>query len=670
MKKTIIASIITTVSFITIYLSQSFNLFNHWDLSLSNFFYQTENRTSDEIALVIIDEETINSIGRWQDFTRADMAKVINNIAKDKPAVIGLDINYTEKSTTELDKELENSLKKFKNTVLVNEFIKSDKKFISPLKQFSQYTKLGFANVETDPDGIVRHIKIKESSNTENHYSFSTEILRKYFGLRDRDIKLDQQNKLIISKRPLRPTSNPQKKFPPLSLPLDKKNNFYINYFGKPNSYKSVSLIKVLKNEVPKNFFNKKIVLIGATTFTLHDAYLTPVSKKGIAMPGVEIHANIIQTTLSQQFLLPAENWIKILTLAILSILISFICIFWRIPYAIISTIIISSTYTILSWGAFGFGIILSTFYPAAIILFAFIISIISKYLFEAKEKRFLRSTFSRYVSSSVVDQIMSKPDIVKLGGERRNLTIMFSDLGNFTTFSEKMTPENLVEFMNNYLSKMTDIILEKEGTLDKYEGDAIMAFWGAPTEIKDHPIAACEAAYLNLKEFKKLKESKITLRIGLHSGDVIVGNFGSEKRFDYSVMGDNVNLASRLEGVNKIYGTSICVSKTTYLAAKSKFIFRKLDIIRVKGKSKPVEIYELIEPKKKEIKKDFIKNFESALTSYRNQDWEKAKTLFKKVLKEKPNDQPTKIFLERIKKFEKNPPHKNWKGIYDMTSK
>jgi adenylate cyclase len=223
----------------------------------------------------------------------------------------------------------------------------------------------------------------------------------------------------------------------------------------------------------------------------------------------------------------------------------------------------------------------------------------------EQREKKYIRQTFSKFVSKSVVDELLKDPDKLKLGGEKKILTVLFSDIRGFTTISERLTPEALVEHLNEYLQAMTDIVFKYYGTLDKYVGDEIMAFWGAPIPQDDHAVLAARASVEMMRVLGELNRKWVSegkpelhIGIGLNTGDMVVGNMGSSSRMDYTLMGDNVNLGARLEGTNKVYGTNIIISEATYEYVKEHIVARELDLIRVKGKELPVKIYELVDLK------------------------------------------------------------------------
>jgi adenylate cyclase len=242
---------------------------------------------------------------------------------------------------------------------------------------------------------------------------------------------------------------------------------------------------------------------------------------------------------------------------------------------------------------------------PVIQIGLTFTLIIAYRVLTEQKEKKYIRSTFSKFVSKSVVDELLKHPDKLKLGGEKKILTVLFSDIRGFTSISERLTPEELVEHLNVYLQEMTELVFKYQGTLDKYVGDEIMAFWGAPIPFEDHALQACRSAIEQMDKLHELNRAweaegkpSLNIGIGLNTGPMVVGNMGSASRMDYTLMGDNVNLGARLEGTNKVYKTNIIISENTYEHVKEHVIVRELDLIRVKGKEQPVVIYELIDVK------------------------------------------------------------------------
>jgi adenylate cyclase len=317
-------------------------------------------------------------------------------------------------------------------------------------------------------------------------------------------------------------------------------------------------------------------------------------------------------------------------------------------------------------------GIVLSMFLPSLAI-------VAIKFVKEESQKRFIKGAFSYYLSPSVIDTIINDPGSLKLGGEDREITIFFSDVKAFSTISEKLTPQELVNRMNEYLTEMTDIILKYDGTVDKFIGDAIMAFYGAPIAMPDHPLKACMAAIDMKKRLRELQEmwrkagmDEIHARMGIHSGKATVGNMGSRNKMNYTVMGDAVNLASRLEGANKHYETSAMISGATYEGAKDRIEARRLDVVRVVGKTEAVPIYELMGMKGSLPDRVYgmLEAYNKGLESFAGRDWKQARAFFKQALKVLPDDRPSGLYVERCETFLKNPPSRGWDGVYVMKGK
>ena len=294
-------------------------------------------------------------------------------------------------------------------------------------------------------------------------------------------------------------------------------------------------------------------------------------------------------------------------------------------------------------------------------------------------KKRLVRGAFSRYLSPQVVSQVLARPELLSLGGARRPMTAFFSDIAGFTSISERLSPEALVNLLNRYLSRMTGAITDHGGIVDKFEGDAIMAFWGAPLPQEDHALRACLAALDQkslLEEFRAEVRAEglpeLNVRMGVHTGEMVVGNMGSEERFNYTVMGDAVNLASRLEGANKEFDTEIMISEDTLGRVRNEVEVRELDLIQVKGRHKPVRVYELLcraghlPPDSAEVRDAF----ENGLALYRAGEFEQAEGAFQVALATDPYDGPSLRFVERCRFFQQAPPPDDWDGVFTMTSK
>ncbi|HYU64834.1 MAG TPA: adenylate/guanylate cyclase domain-containing protein, partial [Candidatus Paceibacterota bacterium] len=337
-----------------------------------------------------------------------------------------------------------------------------------------------------------------------------------------------------------------------------------------------------------------------------------------------------------------------------------------------------ASVYTIVVFIAFDHQYALDLFYPNLGLIFTGAAVLTTQYSVTAREKKHIHETFSRYLAPQVIKELINNPDALRLGGKKENLTILFSDIRNFTALAESMGPEQLTSFLNQYLSFMTRIVLEHEGVIDKYIGDAIMAFWGTPLPNSNHErdglvsaLEMIEALEAFNKQNARLGNPVINVGIGLNSGEVTVGNMGSEKRFDYTVIGDSVNLASRLEGLTKVYGVNIIIGESTYKTIENDptFLCRELDHVQVKGKKHKGRIYEAIPPRRHNVIRKILNAFNRGREAYYEGRWETAQKEFASVLSSLPTDGPSLLLQQRCTEFQKKPPN-NWDGIFELTHK
>ncbi len=599
---------------------------NSWQEKITDRFY-TKSSPTEKIVIFAIDSDSIHKVGSWP-WPREVFAKAISNLNGAK--VIGLDINLSETSRLgpSDDDKLATAFKASGVPVVMPvQLAARDKVTDEPLTIFSPYIHKGFTNIDQSVDGLVR-----KSSTYQNEYpSFS--LLLSQIG------------------------------------PINPPENFYINYLGPKGTFLTIPIIDLLENKIPESFIKDATVLIGATANDLHDIFNTPFGP----IPGVEIHANAIETIRTQNFRtspqLPVVVFIFALTNLFAILLINKVK---RFLVLIPSLLLVGVGINVLGALLFSYGIIFPNLYATLGLLFICILSITYQFIFESKEKKFIQNMFQYYLMPEVIEELKRNPEKISLGGERKNLTILFSDIVGFTSISEKLSPEELTHLMNEYLTAMTDIIMRHGGLVDKYIGDAVMAFWGAPLDNPNQTDDACNAIVEMLEKLKELNLDwaqrglpHIGIRVGLNSGEVIVGNMGSTKRFNYTIIGDEVNFASRLEGINNYYGTKCAVSENIVNNVKSKdFVFRELDIIRVKGKNEPKKIFELVTEK---IDQKALELFKEGQEAYRNAEWSKAKEKLKEAVL--LGDTPSKTYLERIEHLEKDTPE-NWQGIYDFKSK
>lgn len=420
-----------------------------------------------------------------------------------------------------------------------------------------------------------------------------------------------------------------------------------------------------------------KISIIGLTATGTQDLGVIPIYNKYMM---VGTFHNVINTILNKNFIIKLGRITNYTIMFILAIIIVIIMqyIGARMSLAIILSSLIAinllciGLFTLYNIWMDELGVNLSLFIPSVIL------SAI-KFIKEETKRRFIKSAFSHYLSPQVIDEIIQKPDLLKLGGESRELTIFFSDVARFSSISEVLSPSELVQLLNEYLSEMTDIILSYNGTIDKYEGDAIMAFFGAPQNLKDHTIKSCYAAIDMQKTLEEMRavwrkngKHELFARMGINSGEAVVGNMGSRTRMDYTVMGDSVNLASRLEGANKHYSTYMMISESVFEKAKDHIETRILDTIKVVGKDIPIQVYELLGRKGDLSDKsiEILDTYNSGLEYFHNREWKKAKSKFNMVLKIDREDGPSRTYYNRCSKFILKPPSKKWDGIYTLKSK
>ncbi|MFH1091587.1 MAG: adenylate/guanylate cyclase domain-containing protein, partial [Pseudomonadota bacterium] len=426
----------------------------------------------------------------------------------------------------------------------------------------------------------------------------------------------------------------------------------------------------------PESFKNK-IVFIGAKAAALYDLRSTPLDK---SLPGVEIHAAFLNSLMARDFLRQGSLFWRALLPALL-----FLC---TLSAALLTRSALTGAFLSLALAVlyvlgvvYGFrhNVWLDLVSPVLGQGMVFILASLINYYGEGREKSAVRSAFSRYLSPAVVSDVLENPQMLSLGGSRRVMTCFFSDLAGFTTISEGLSPEDLVHLLNRYLSLMTKAIMDSGGTVDKYEGDAIMAFWGAPLIQEDHALRASLSALEQQKIVAAFRAEvmaeglpEIRVRMGLNTGPMIVGNMGSEERFDYTVMGDSVNLASRLEGANKQYGTEIMISESTYQEVEGQVEVRELDLLRVKGKKEPIRVFELVAEKggTPAKKAEVIARYNQGLSLYRDMDFSAAERSFLQALEIDPEDGPSKTYIERCRAYQQQPPPVDWDRVFTMTSK
>ena len=461
-------------------------------------------------------------------------------------------------------------------------------------------------------------------------------------------------------------------------IPVDAKGRLLLNYYGPDGTFPNISIADIINNKVTQKL-EGKIVLFGVTATGTFDQRVTPFDP---ISPGVEIHATALENILHDDYLV-RPWWATVLELTILLAIALIVGgIFARVP--VLSGVPVMLA-TVLAYHAFDYAMFRSgrevfSFVPIAEVMVIYVAQTIYRYRTEEKDKGKIRKAFQLYLQPSVIEEMLKSNELPKLGGEKRVLTVLFSDIRGFTTISEKLTPEQLAKLINEYLTPMTSLVFEHGGTLDKYIGDALMAIFGAPITQPDHALRCCRTAVHMMRELAKLQERwrlegnnypPIDVGIGINSGPMVVGNMGGNQRFDYTVLGDNVNLASRLEGTNKEYRSHIIISQSTYDMAKDEIACRELGAVRVKGKNEPVRIYELLDDKPATGDlAAMIALFNAGIGAFRAQQWDAARAKFNEVLATNPADGAALAYIDFVADYEKSPPGANWDGAYTMTHK
>ena len=535
----------------------------------------------------------------------------------------------------------------------------------------------GVFTVVPERDGIIRRVPMLLQAQGVTMPSLSFEMLRVASGSGTILIKTDKAGIISIGMQHFQ-------------LPTDSRGQLWVHYARHdPSLY--VSAVDVLDGRVPRDKIAGKLVLVGTSSIGLNDIKTTPVSR---AMPGVEIHAQLLESALtgavvSQPGYGPPMEFLAALILGLL--VIAFAPMFGPISLFAIGALFASALIG-TSWFFFAkYRLLLDFTYPLLSTTAIYLTLIFSSFVREQAQRRQIRSAFGQYLSPAFVEQLAQSPEKLKLGGEERDMTIMFSDMRGFTTVSEtyKNNPQGLTALMNRLLTPLTNAILARKGTIDKYMGDAVMAFWNAPLDDREHRLNACNAAIDMLDridELNKLREQEakesgqafvpLKIGVGVNTGNCVVGNMGSDTRFNYSVFGDAVNLASRLEGQTKEYGFLILVGATTAQAVKDKFAILEIDFIMVKGKKEPEVVYALVGREDVAQSEGFQRLrdlVQDMLTCYRRRDWDGALGAIERGRKSDVTRALGlfyNLYEARIRNYQKDPPPPDWNGAYQLLTK
>lgn len=642
-----------------------------------NFALQ-EKSPSRDVVFVAVDEPSVNEYGRWP-WNREILAKGIENLTQ--ADVVLLDMIFSEPTSKEEDSALAQAISGLKSSVcgfflrhkatqtigdselvvlgdssldLLQSQVQEHKNpfFVSAphaemniLPILDSCTLCGSFSTLSESDHLFRSYPIALYFQNLLYPSLAIQGLRLKF---DADIKrVDAWHVEINDKL----------------IGINEKGFTRLNFY-KPEQYKIVSFLDLAEQKIEPDYFKGKIVILGVTEVGAGDVVSTPIG----SMPGALLHYTFISNLLENHLIVEPKYISELLILFMVLLPFILVLLLKKILHRILLNIIIYLLiYAFVRYLFVADMIYIDLFYPLLALMLT--IAAVEALAFSIQEKggRFLRDAFSSYLSADLLDQLIENPEALALGGEKKELTILFSDIRGFTTISESMDPVSLIKLLNRYFTPMTNSVLEHGGMLDKYIGDAVMAFFNAPVDVKEHADAGCATALemierlddLNI-ELAKEGIAPIKIGIGVNTAEVVVGNMGSQRRFNYTVIGDGVNLSSRVEGLTKNYGVDILITEFTVAKLTKEFLYRKIEPVKVKGKDEAVLLYELMPSTKKS--KELKRLYDKALELYISGNFTEAQRLFSDLVKNY-DDTPSKYFLELLK--EGHP----W-GVHKMTTK
>jgi adenylate cyclase len=548
---------------------------------------------------------------------------------------------------------------------------------LAPIPSFQKgAAALGGTNVRADRDGVVRRLPLV--------YRLSDSLLIPNFGLAGiRGDSSGENASSLLSELPLGPSGS-------FLLywygPGGVNGVFKDQYISIKSLIVSAAQLQLGQDpDVPPSRFKDKTVIVGATAAGLYDLHSTPVGVKGTShggggdYPGMEIFATFLSNVYQRHYLQDFTGiWVYFLVLLLAAVGAGLV-VAWsgRIGGGFAAMLGITALYLGAAVGAFYYLLWwLPVVAPLLGLLSGFSVTSAVSYAVEGRKRRELRGLFQRYVSPQVVDEVVENPEAMELGGKDLEGTVFFSDIKGFTSISEQMDPPEVVQELNEYLGIATDIVLDHRAMVDKFIGDAIMAVFGAPVQYQDHAEQACLAAVemdRMLKEYygetENTERPPFRSRIGIHTGRIVVGNIGTERRVEYTAIGDAVNVAARLEPANKQYGTSVLISESTYELAKDAIEVRELDLLRVTGKDAPIRIYEVLAPAGEltEQEEHLRDTFKEGLEAYRAQLWVQARKAFAEILRARPDDGPSNLYQKRVEERAGESLPASWKGVHEM---
>ncbi len=697
-----------------------------FDLRLKAISWPATLESAPKVVIVDIDERSLGKHGRWP-WSRAKIADMVERLTLAGTAVIAFDVMFSE---PELNPAVEviTGLKKQggDNGLLAMQLSRFEEKFdhdrrfagalnarevilgytfhprelqqvgmlprplvvINPqvipgssLVAMRGYTAnlpvlaeaalgSGFFSLVPDIDGVVRRAPLVARYNGQLYSSLALEALRHFLLVDSITLHTSRINDLeTVEAIELDGFA---------SIPTDAQGQMIVPYLGPKGSFPYVSASEVLAGSVPPGQLEGAIVLVGTTAPGLFDLRVAPVQA---VYPGVEIQANLIDAILAKRFLVRpawahgADFVVTVAAGLALALALPFFAPLWQMlwTFAVVAALVLGN---LVLWKQ---GLVLSLAMPLILTSLLATCNLAYGFLVESRSRRQLKGMFGQYVPPQIVQEMSENPQKYSFEGETRELTVLFADIRGFTTLSETLAAGDLKKLLNRYFTPMTRIIFETRGTIDKYVGDQIMAFWGAPVADAQHAVQAIEAALRMLAETERLSREfvaeglpRIAIGIGINTGSMNVGDMGSEFRRAYTVLGDAVNLGARLEGTTKYYRVGLVVGEATRNAAGDAFVFRELDLVRVKGKAQAIRVYEPVCRKggAEEVLLRELADYHRILSDFRARRWEEARAGFTRLRDAAPDRRLYGIYLERIEALAADDPGEGWDGAYERTEK
>lgn len=715
-----------------IHISGVFELMEDKFLDLRFRYFNQKLEVNKDLVFIDVDEYSLGVMsslyGGWPWPRASVFGNMVEYMMEGEPAAVLFDVLFTELSSKRLDEDISTEDSDFAAISSVYGNLSHAAIFskISSVYQTEQLPESAEYNFSIDVDDSKAKIKIPELNDYQMPYPLLNEcsgmihlvnhvedadgisrrcnILLKYQGkyypclaLRGLMMKLQPTKLALVDSDLLLMRDNELL----VKIPLDKEGRFRINFYDTLERFgeNTLSAIGIYQNvqlyrqgvsmdalDYPPSFFKDKIVVIGSSANGLKDNKVTPMGKN---FAGPFIHISAMSNILKKQRLYVVPDFIWLLVISLCIVMMSLFVLYGKNKYfktifgaAFIILVVLVELLLFKFWG-----ILLPVLIPLLGMVMTYLGTLVFISFSEEAEKKRVQTAMGKYLAPSVMDEVLKNYDsLVGEVGKKRDITVLFSDIRSFTTFSERYSPEIVVSILNRYLEKMIDVIFDFNGTLDKIVGDEIMAFWGAPTEDENQAYNAVRAAIVMQEKLKELNDElaaegypSLANGVGINSGDMIVGNIGSAKRLDYTLIGDNVNLGARVEGLTKYYKVKVLITESTYQKVKDHYLCAFLDIVAVKGKAQGIRIYTpLAEYAKYTDRKDEIeilekeaKAFKVALSYYFKKDFAKSKALFRKGAKVfKVLNLLAEVFVERCDYFTKNPPPANWNGTWTMTDK